>query len=417
MKKIWIINHYAYNGIINKRGRHFNLAKHLVHLGYEPYILCSSILHNSYNFNKKNKFKENITLVKEDGVKYIVIKSFNYNKSALLRIINILYFTFNLFFNYKKISKIVGKPDTIIGSSFHPFSMILGNYISKKFNVQSISEIRDLWPETFFAYKNSKLIKLFSKVLYNIEHKIYYKSDKLIFTMEGGKKYILDKEWDKSIKYPIDLNKVYHLNNGVSLKDFDKMKITFKFNNEYLDNSDIFKVVYTGAIGIANKVDYLLDIAKRTTDKKIIYLIFGKGLMSNYVKDRIDKENIKNCKYIGWVESKYIPNILSKSDLNIILGDSIKLTEYGVSLNKLFEYFAAGKPILATYKFGYPIINKYNAGIEIENFDIDEAILEINKIKNMSPDEYNDICKNSLIAANDYDYENLAKQLVDIIEK
>ena len=57
---------------------------------------------------------------------------------------------------------------------------------------------------------------------------------------------------------------------------------------------------------------------------------------------KMKKENLKNVKFKGKVEKKYIPYILSKSNLNILNYKQADTWKYGGSQNKQFEYLASG---------------------------------------------------------------------------
>ena len=64
---------------------------------------------------------------------------------------------------------------------------------------------------------------------------------------------------------------------------------------------------------------------------------------------------------IKWIR-KNVPYILSKANLLIFNHENNDLLRYGASLNKMFEYFAAGKPVTTDCEFGYDLIKKYDAG-------------------------------------------------------
>jgi len=255
-----------------------------------------------------------------------------------------------------------------------------------------------------------------AKLLYAGEKWIYKKADKLIFTMEGGKDYIIDKGWDKEHRGPIDIEKVYHINNGVDLEDFEHNRNSHIIEDEDLKNDDLFKVVYTGSIRRVNKVGKLLDAAKLITNKKIRFLIWGDGDELASLKKRIIDEKIDNVIFKGWVEKKYIPYITSKAQLNVICGDNIPLFRYGVSMNKLFDYFAARKPILVTFKAGKSLIEKYMVGVELTSSDpltIAKSVVDL-------VDNGQEMCTrysmNTESAAREYSFDNLTRRLIEIIE-
>ena len=55
-----------------------------------------------------------------------------------------------------------------------------------------------------------------------------------VFTMPGGKKYIEDKGWDNKI----DLDKVYHVSNGVDLIKFWEDEERYKIYDPDLEKTD-----------------------------------------------------------------------------------------------------------------------------------------------------------------------------------
>jgi hypothetical protein len=183
-KNIWIINHYAKGSFYNKGGRHYWFSKFLKNYGYIPTVFCAD---DKKNFDK-TYYKEDTV----DGIKYIFIKSSSAagTRKDIKRIFSMLLFYKNIVkYSKKKIGLI--KPDVLLASSVHPLAILAGIKIKKRFNVPLISEIRDLWPESIIAYRNISKKSLIAKILYMGEKYLYKKSDKIIFTMEGGKDYII----------------------------------------------------------------------------------------------------------------------------------------------------------------------------------------------------------------------------------
>ena len=237
--------------------------------------------------------------------------------------------------------------------------------------------------------------------------------------MEGGKDYIIEKGWDKDSGGPIDINKVYHINNGVDLEAFDYNKKHYILEDKDLADDKTFKVVYTGSIRKANNLDLVINTVKHVQKKynsKIKFLIWGEGSEKANLENKCRVENITNVIFKGKVDKKYIPYVVSRSNLNLLNYSYHKIWEYGGSQNKKFEYFAAGKPILSTIKMGYDIIEKYGAGISLENQHIESIGNSIIKILEMPADEYKSLCANARRAAKDYDFKLLTGKLINLLE-
>lgn len=327
---------------------------------------------------------------------------------------NMFSFYFNLFKVTKKQEK---KPDIIIASSVHPLTMVAGIKIAKKLKIPCICEIRDLWPEAIFSFGKLKENSFLGKMLIKGEHWIYKKADRLIFTKPGDTDYLKERKWTTELGGDIDLNKCYYINNGVDLESYKELIVKKQLEDKDL-KSEKFKVIYTGAIRPVNNVGYILDTAKLLAKHSDIqFLIYGEGNQLQQLKERVEKERIQNVKFKGYVNKQNIPYILSQSSLNILnYSQTLYNWSRGNSSNKLFEYMAAGRPIISTVKMGYDIIEKYEAGVSLEEYNPQIFANTILKIKNLSKEQYDKYSNNALKASEEFDFKNLTKKLITIIE-
>lgn len=406
---IWIVNHYAMPPKYETRIRTNTLAKYFQEMGHTVRIFSASTLHNTdINLmeDKNNIFEEK----NYDGLDFVHIKTSNYSGNSYSRVINMLQFPVRL---YRVAKKIKPSPDVIIcdlGAIFAAFPY----WVSKYHKSQFLLEVRDLWPESIIEYKKLSRKNPLVKLMYGLEKWIYKKSDKIVFTMEGGKDYIEDKGWHKQI----DLDKVYHVNNGVDLDVFNFNKENFQTSDQLLQDKTTFKVMYTGSIRQANNVKEIVEAAKVIQErgfKNVIFLIYGEGSDKKPLEKYCIENGINNVVFKGSVEKNRIPFILSKGDLNILHFEQNSLKKYGGSLNKMFEYFASGKPTVSDCRFGYDLIERYKSGLVDDGASSEKLANLIIKFYEMPQEEYEVYCENALLAAEDYNYRLLSKKLEDII--
>ena len=415
-KNVWIWNHYATNMFFDQAGRHYWFAENLIKEGYKPTIFCASTNHFSDNHidTKGQKFSTDSV----NDIPFVFVNTPEYKGNGKKRIVNMISFYRGLFKTAKEYAKLNGKPDAILASSVHPLTLVAGIKIAKKFDIPCICEVRDLWPESIVAYGSLKRNSLIAKLLYQGEKWIYKKADRIIFTMEGGKDYIVDKKWDSLSNGPINIKKVFYLNNGVDLAQFNNNKVNHPIKDIDLD-SDKFKVVYTGSIRAVNDVEYLVEIAKQLKllhEKDVELLIYGDGPERERLVQKCEKENLDNIKFKGRIPKQSIPYILSKANLNILHFQQNSIKKYGASLNKLFEYFASGKPIISDCEFGYDLVKRYDCGLVIDKSNPKDLAKEIINMKELDVLEYETLCNNSLKASIEYDYKNLTGQLIKLID-
>lgn len=412
-KNVWIFNHYATDMYKNHGGRHYYFAKYLLKKGYNVKIFCSNTYHNKKDYIKIEKgfYQENIC----DNIPFIFVKTISSTGNGIKRILNMVLFYFNIFKVSKEILK-KSKPDVIIASSVHPLTMVAGIKIAKRIKVPCICEVRDLWPEAIFSFGKLNENSILGKMLMKGEHWIYKNADALIFTKPGDTDYLKEKKWTTAQNGDIDLNKCYYINNGVDLATYNEL-IKNKIEDEDLNNSK-FNIVYTGAVRPVNNVGNLLDTAKiLKINKNIQFLIYGEGNQLEELKHRIENEKIDNVKLKGYVSKQKIPYILSRASINILnYSKTLYNWSRGNSSNKLFEYMAAGKPIISTVKMGYDFIEKYNIGLSLENGTAEELAEAIEKIYNMNQKDYMLYCTNARKAAQNFDFTRLTEKLIRVIE-
>lgn len=412
-KTIWLWNHYATNMFYEKGGRHHWFGKYLLKKGYNVKIFCASTIHNS-DFEVDLKGKEYITDI-SDGIEYVFIKTPKYIGNGKARIKNMAAFYRGLFPVSREIAAKDGKPDVILASSVHPLTLVAGIKVTKKFNIPCVCEIRDLWPESLIEIGMLKRSSMISKALYKGEAWIYKKADGLIFTMPGGRDYLIEHGLDKTV----DINRVYNINNGIDLEDFNLKKNEIILDDDDLKD-DCFRVVYTGSVRSANHVEDLLKAAEICSSKGVAdikFLIYGDGDQKEILEKTAAEKRINNIVFKGRVEKKYIPYILSRGSLNIVTGEDSNLGRYGISWNKLFEYMASGKPILANYKIErYNFIEEYDFGTAKRFDSIEEFADAIISMKKLDRDEYERYSQNALKAAADFDYKNLTDVLEDVLK-
>jgi len=411
-KKIWIWNHYATDMFDNKGGRHYWFADNLIKKGYDVTVFCANTYHNKQDVIRINEKKYKKSSV--NNISFVFVKTTKYKGNGLDRIKNMFTFYKNLIYVAKKFIKEKDRPDVILASSVHPLTLVAGIKIAKKYKIPCICEVRDLWPESLVAYGLLKRNSLITKLLYRAEKWIYINADSIIMTWEGGKDYIIDKGWDNQI----DISKITHISNGLDLNAFDRNSQKYVVSDSDLDSTKHKKVLYTGSIRKVNNLGIILNVAKLIKANginDIKFIIYGSGEEKEALEERCKKKNIENVIFKGYVEKKFIPSILKKADINILHNTSTSLDKYGQSQNKLFEYLAAGRCIVQTYKTNYSICEINNCGInaseQTEN-EITNAIIKAYK----NDDIRSEMGKNARKTAYEYDFNKLTEKLISVIE-
>lgn len=414
MKKIWIINQFAMPPQYEVRVRHNEFAKALRRAGYDVTVIGGSFLHNM----DKNLIegKKKVLFQQFEGLNMLFVKINSYHGNGLKRILSFILFHLRLILYRRQIlENLQGKPDVVIyDNPAFPINAALA--FQKRFRAKLIVEVRDLWPESIVAYNYASRRNPIIQLLYLLEKRMYTKADAIVFSMEGGREYIVNKKWDQANKGPIDLSKVHWVSNGLNLMLFNESAESHPYYDLDLDDNTFFKVVYVGSIGRANHLDLVLDAAKQLKDENLKFLIFGSGPELENLQSRLLHEKIANVVIKGAVDKKSVPSILGKSNLNFIIVKDSGLLKYGLSLNKSYEYLASGNPMLIVGRAGYSMIEMHSCGVHVQEVSSSSFANAVKEIMQLDRDRYDEMGKNAKKAALAYDFSILSEKLIEIIE-
>lgn len=199
-----------------------------------------------------------------------------------------------------------------------------------------VFEVRDLWPEVpiqMGAFKNPAIIKStrwFEKTLYrNAKHVVALSPG----MQEGVMKYI-PKE------------KTSMIPNMSKIDEFWPREPDRKLLKQLDLQPDTFKVIYLGAVGLANSADYIIDAAFLLKDDPSIEFVFlSKGSNENRLKERCKQSGLNNIKFLGFFPMKETSEIVNLCDVSLVTFANLPIL-YTNSPNKLFDSLSAGKPII-----------------------------------------------------------------------
>lgn len=411
MKKVWLVNKYAMPPQYESRLRTIMFAHYLKKMGYEVKIIGCSIMHNMNTdlINDGSLFIE----CSYDDLDFIHVKSLHYKKTGgIKRLLS------EIIFHYRvvRIAKRLPRPDYIIATTNALISNPIMEY-AHKVNAKYITESLDLWPDNFVDYglinKNSPLMKF----LFRRAHKNYYLSDACVFSWIGYKRYFSEKKWTVSSGGDIEDDKLYYINNGVDLTNYYDWETSHVLEDGDL-NGGKRKIIYLGSIRLVNNLVQLIKAAEILKDRDdIVFLIYGDGDDRQPLYDYCIEKNISNVVFKAkWTDPKYVPFILSKSYINILNYISSDFARYGISSSKMFQYMAAGKPIVCNIDIlENPIINNH-IGVSHAMKDEQDYANAILSILDLPKEEYAVMCERARNAAKEFDYPYLTKKMADVME-
>ncbi len=401
--RIWIVNYYTSPNCSNPR--YLEFAKYFMAYGWEVKTFYASF-----------SGEENIPLFERqevNGLDFVQVKAPHYVGNGLARMKSIFSFAWSI----KKHCKEFDQPDVILHNIHTPFDYSIV-WAAKKLNAKYIAEAWDAWPDVFahlgLVSRNNPMLKFF----YWIEKKLYQNADQIVFTIAGMIDYIKLMGWTTDAGGKIDLKRVHYINNGINLKQFDKDREAWPRNDADLNDTKTLKVIYLGSINRANHVHTLIEAAKLLLGmEKYRFFIYGDGADREELEKKVKAEGISNVVF----KEKQIPLrecawVVSKATVNI-MNYQKGFGYMGVSSGKMFQYLAAGKPIVCNVNIAFDnVITDNHLGIA-RDIDTPEAFAQaIRDMAEQPRASYDAMCERVRKVAERFDYRKLATEEIKVIE-
>ena len=126
--------------------------------------------------------------------------------------------------------------------------------------------------------------------------------------------------------------------------------------------------------------------------------------------------NLKNIKFYPPINKNFIPNTLKSGDAMIVVAKNTSLYKYGISFNKIFEYFASSKPIIFSGNVANDMVKEADAGISVEAENVEKIKEAVLSLYSMSKEQREVLGKNGRkYVEENYDTKVLSKKIEKII--
>lgn len=401
--RIWIVNYYTSPTCSNPRypvlARSFRAAGHHTLTFYANYNSEA----NAPLFQRKTV----------DVLDFVEVKAPHFVGNGLGRMKSIYAFARSI----SKHCREFERPDVILQNIHPPFDYpVVG--IAKKLKCKYIAEAWDLWPEDFVTFGLVSAKNPAMKVAYAIEKRYYYAADDIIFTFLGAFQYLKRQGWMKGQGGKIDPAHLHYINNGIDLAQFDRDRDEHPRPDADMNDESLYRIVYLGSINRANNVKTLIDAAAILKDNpKYRFFIYGNGAyraeLEQYVKDNQIGNVVFKEPHISYAECAWVVSRATVGIMNYEKG----FGRWGVSSGKMFQYLAAGRPIVCNIDIAYDnLIEDNHLGVAHDIETPQEFADAIRSIAELPKEEYDAMCERVREVAKRFDYKVLAARELEIIE-
>ena len=265
----------------------------------------------------------------------------------------------------------------LIYSTSPPHSVHLAALLLKKITgLQWVSDFRDPWTKDFLLNPRNSLVEWLHE---QMEKKVFKNADRVISVTDQIREEYGGLDW-------IDTDHLVTIYNGYDSDDFIDTVATEGKSNKFI-------ITYTGSIyaGVYPKNFYLalaLFLKDNPSFKDRVVIKFL-GVMDSNIEFEIKGLLKDNAIFLGYISHEEAIKAMVESDCNLVTFPMDKRFSYAAG-GKIFEYLAAGRPILAVVPPGVAanIVKSTRTGVVIHESDPEElsnklkgAISEIERMK------------------------------------
>lgn len=241
-------------------------------------------------------------------------------------------------------------PDVVLGSSPHPFAAVSAWLVARRYRVPFVLEVRDLWPASLVELLGLSERHPLIVLLAWIERFLYRRADFVITLLPGSDEHIR-----RVAGRPVD---VVWLPNGIDLSRVPSPTPA--------PPPPPFVVMYAGAHGVPNSLETIVDAAAiiaREGHSDVHFVFIGGGKEKPAIMQRARAAGVSSIEFRDAMPKSQLLATLPTAHLLIITFRDTDLYLSGISPNKVFDYFAAARPVVLAVNTPLNPVQAADAGV------------------------------------------------------
>lgn len=325
-----LLIHQAFTTIDEPGGtRHHEFARQLADDGHEVYVIAGQV---SYLTGRRIGKWALVERELQDGVQIWRCLSYaGWHRSFLHRMFSFLTFTISAFVGGLMIRDV----DLVWGTSPPIFQAVAALGLARLKRAVFLLEIRDLWP--YFAIAVGVLRQpILIRLSEWLERVLINGADQIVVNSPGFVDHVRNRGGQEIEVVP----------NGVDPNMFPKDASGSAFRGQY-QVDDRFVAMYTGAHGLSNDLEVLLEAAQlvQAQQEQVHFVLVGDGKEKAALQASAQRKDLKNVTFAPPIAKVEMADALAAAQVCIAILQPIQAytTTYP---NKVFDYMAAGRPII-----------------------------------------------------------------------
>lgn len=261
-----------------------------------------------------------------------------------------------------------GWPDVVVGSSPNLFAAWGAQRLAARHGVPFVLEVRDVWPQSIVDVAGVSPWHPGIIAMRRLERFLYRQADAIVTLLPDAGDHVRRNGGTVVTWVP----------NGVPLGDAPAPR----------SPGMPVRVIYAGAHGPANALGAVVKAARQvhqTHGDDVVFEFYGDGPLKEALRKVAN--GIDTIQFYDSVPRHEIPAVLASADVLIANMLNIGLYRHGISFNKLFDYFAAGRPIVFGTQASNDPVTASGGGISVTANDPTALADAVRRLADASEDE------------------------------
>jgi glycosyltransferase involved in cell wall biosynthesis len=383
-------------------------------MGHEVTIFASSFNH----YSRREERLAGMRLSRSEWigpVRFVWVKTTPYDGNGLGRAVNMAsYFVMVLLVQFR-----YSRPSSILGSSVHPLAGLAALVAARLRRARFYFEIRDLWPQTLIDLGSMRPNGVSARFLRLLERHLYRHARRVLTVLPWASAYIEG--------CGVPANRIVYIPNGAKLDTpkscfpigADAEKAREKLSAWRREGSLV--AMYAGAHGEINRLDCVVRAAavleSRQGSPRIRIALMGDGAEKPNLVGLVRRLGVKNLAFFEPVPKVDVQAVLEYVDVGIVSLADLPVFKYGLSPNKLMDYFCASKPVVLAAPAHDDPVTAAGAGMRIPSEDATALADALTVLAGMAPEERAALGRRGRdYMEKNHSLSELGRQLADFLE-
>ncbi len=382
--------------------RHYELGRELTRLGMTVIVISGSY---SHLFARQPRTRGGYTVERIDGLTYCWVRVPGYRRQMSLgRVANMVVFMLRL---YRLPASRLPRPDAIIVSSPSLFPILPAERWARRWRSRLIFEVRDLWPLTLQELGGLSSRHPLVVVMHWFESRAYRVADTVVCVLPAAAEHLEARGMAP--------RKLRVIPNGVSESAFAEPDSHPPVQVREAVGAGAFTVGFVGTLGMANALEALIEAARLLIETDVRFVIVGHGPDEDRLRARA--AGVTNVVFAGAVDKVDVPATLRLFDVCYVGFHRSPLYRFGISPNKVYDYMAAGRPIVLAAEAANDVVRDADCGVTVAPDDPAALAVAIRTLRGLPAAERARLGANGrAYVEREHGYHGLAKRYLAVLQ-